>query len=116
MTGRWSVRHHYRLPQADQEYEMSGMWVVHIDVEDEEKYGEYIKGSTAVAEKHGGVFIARGGRYVQKEGREYPRNVLVRYPTYEAAVEAYESDDYQAIVGLAKEASDRLLTILEVDD
>ena len=95
---------------------MSGMWVVHIDVEDEEKYGEYIKGSTAVAEKHGGVFIARGGRYVQKEGREYPRNVLVRYPTYEAAVEAYESDDYQAIVGLAMEASDRHLTILEVDD
>lgn len=95
---------------------MAGMWVVHIDVSDEEKYAEYIKGSSAVAAKHGGTFIARGGRYEQKEGREYPRNVLVRYPTYEAALEAYESDEYQAIVGMAKEASERMLTIVEVED
>ena len=95
---------------------MAGMWVVHIDVTDDEKYAEYIEGSTKVAAQYGGKFIARGGRYEQKEGREYPRNVLVRYPTYERAVEAYESDEYQAIVDLAKEASDRALTILEVDD
>jgi uncharacterized protein (DUF1330 family) len=95
---------------------MAGMWVVHIDVTDEEKYGEYIKGSSAVAEKYGGVFIARGGRFEQKEGREYPRNVLVRYPTYEAALQAYESDEYQAIVGMAEEASDRMLTIVETND
>lgn len=95
---------------------MAGMWVVHIEVTDDEKYAEYVAGSTEVAAKYGGEFIARGGRYVQKEGREYPRNVLVRYPTYERAVEAYESDEYQAIVGLAKDASERHLTIVEVDD
>lgn len=95
---------------------MAGMWVVHIDVSDDQRYAEYIEGSSGVAAAYGGEFIARGGRYVQKEGREYPRNVLVRYPTYERAVEAYESEEYQAVVGLAKEASDRHLTILEVDD
>jgi uncharacterized protein (DUF1330 family) len=42
--------------------------------------------------------------------------VLVRYPTFERALEAYESDEYQAILGIAKEASDRALMILEVDD
>ncbi|HEX6220047.1 MAG TPA: DUF1330 domain-containing protein [Acidimicrobiia bacterium] len=95
---------------------MAGMWVVHIDVKDDEKYGEYIRGSSKVVAAHEGVFIARGGRYEQKEGREYPRNVLVRFPTYQRALEAYESDDYQAIVGTAKESSDRSLTILEIDD
>lgn len=95
---------------------MAGMWIVHIVVKDDERYGEYIKRSTQVAADYGGEFIARGGRYAQKEGREYPRNVLVRYPTYEKAVEAYESDEYQAIVGIAKESSERSLTILEVDD
>lgn len=92
------------------------MWVVHVDVKDDERYGEYIKESSKVAAAHDGEFIARGGRYEQKEGREYARNVLVRFPTYERAVEAYESDAYQAIVGIAKDSSDRLLTILEVDD
>ena len=95
---------------------MAGMWVVHVEVKDEETYAEYIKGSTRVAAQFGGEFVARGGRYQQKEGREYARNVLVRYPTYEKAVEAYESDEYQAIVGTAKESSERHLTILEVDD
>jgi uncharacterized protein (DUF1330 family) len=50
------------------------------------------------------------------EGKEYPRNVVVRFPTYDRAVECYESDQYQAIVDQAKAASERMLTILEVDD
>jgi len=95
---------------------MAGMWVVHIDVKDDERYGDYIKESSKVVADHDGEFIARGGRYQQKEGREFPRNVLVRFPTYERALEAYESDAYQAIVDVAKESSDRLLTILEIDD
>ena len=95
---------------------MAGMWVVHVDVTDDDRYAEYVRGSSEVAKQFGGVFIARGGRYEQKEGKDYARNVLVRYPTYERALEAYESEEYQAILGIAKESSDRLLTILEVDD
>ncbi|HXV72607.1 MAG TPA: DUF1330 domain-containing protein [Acidimicrobiia bacterium] len=95
---------------------MAGMWVVHVDVKDDERYGEYIKESSKVVADHDGEFIARGGRYQQMEGPEFPRNVLVRFPTYERAVEAYESEEYQAILEIAKESSDRLLTILEIDD
>jgi uncharacterized protein (DUF1330 family) len=95
---------------------MAGMWIVHVDVSDDDRYAEYIRGSSEVAAKYGGEFIARGGRYEQKEGREYARNVLVRYPTYERALEAYDSDEYQAILEIAKESSDRALLILEVDD
>lgn len=95
---------------------MAGMWVAHIDVRDDDRYAEYIKGSSEVVKAYDGEFIARGGRYQQVEGREYPRNVMVRFPTYERAVEAYESDEYQAIVEIAKRSADRMLTILEVDD
>lgn len=95
---------------------MAGMWVAHIDVKDDDKYAEYIKGSGRVVAAYDGRFIARGGRYQQVEGKEYPRNVIVRFPTYERAVEAYESDEYQAIVEIAKDAADRAFTIIEVDD
>jgi len=95
---------------------MAGMWVAHIDVKDDDEYAEYIKRSGRVVAAHDGQFIARGGRYQQMEGKEYPRNVIVRFPTYERAVEAYESDEYQAIVGIAKDAADRAFTIIEVDD
>jgi len=95
---------------------MAGMWIVHVDVNDDDRYAEYIKASSRVVAAYDGQFIARGGRYEQKEGKEYSRNVLVRFPTYEKAVAAYDSDEYQAIVAIAKESSDRLLTILETDD
>lgn len=95
---------------------MAGMWVVHIDVKDDDRYAEYIKGSSEVVAAYDGEYIARGGRYRQPEGREYPRNVIARFPTYERAIEAYESAEYQSIVGMAKESADRLLTIIEVND
>ena len=95
---------------------MAGMWIVQIDVTDPDGYAKYIEGSTAVVAKHEGRFIARGGRYEQPEGRGYPRNVVITFPTYEKAVDAYESEEYQAILGLATNASERRLTILEVDD
>jgi len=95
---------------------MAGMWIVQVDVKDDARYGEYVEGSTRVVPSYDGEFIARGGRYQQKEGKEYRRNVLVRFPSYERAVEAYESEEYQAILGIAKESSERSFTILEVDD
>lgn len=95
---------------------MAGVWVVQVDVKDDDRYAEYIKGSSQVVTAYDGEFIARGGRYEQKEGKPYSRHVLVRFPTYERALEAYQSDEYQAIVGIAKEAADRALIILEVDD
>lgn len=95
---------------------MAGMWIVQVDVRDDDRYAEYIKGSSDVVAAYDGEFIARGGRYVQKEGKDYPRNVVIRFPTYERAVEAYESDEYQAIVEIAKESAERILTIVEIDD
>jgi uncharacterized protein (DUF1330 family) len=95
---------------------MAGMWVAHIEVHDDQTYARYIEGATQVTAKYGGEFVARGGRYQQKEGKDYPRNVMIRYPTYERALEAYESEEYQAIIELALEASERTLVILEVDD
>lgn len=95
---------------------MAGMWIVHVDVKDDERYAEYIKGSSQVVADHDGEFIARGGRYQQVEGKDHPRHVVIRFPTYDRAVEAYESEEYQALVAIAKESSDRSLTILETDD
>lgn len=95
---------------------MAGMWVVHVDVKDDDEYARYIQSSSQVVAAHDGEFIARGGRYQQMEGKDHPRNVLVRFPTYERAIEAYQSDEYQSIVDIAKQASDRSLTIVEVDD
>ena len=95
---------------------MAALWIAHIDVTDEERYGAYVAQATGVISSHGGEFIARGGRYEQVEGRDHPRNVVVRFPTFEAASECYHSEAYQAIVGDAIAGSDRSVVIVETTD
>jgi uncharacterized protein (DUF1330 family) len=95
---------------------MAGLWIGHIEVTDAEGYARYIEGSSKVIPAYDGQFIARGGRYQQKEGKDYPRNVVIRFPTYDRALECYESEEYQAVVGQAKDSSNRTVVIVESDD
>ncbi|MEM7752273.1 MAG: DUF1330 domain-containing protein [Pseudomonadota bacterium] len=95
---------------------MGALWIAHVDVHDAEKYGEYAKVASVVIPEHGGVFIARGGRFMQFEGTERKRNVVARFPSVEAAQAAYNDPRYQAAVVLAKAAATRELMVVETDD
>jgi uncharacterized protein (DUF1330 family) len=91
----------------------TALWIAHVEVTDPEAYGRYATGATEAIAAHGGVFLARGGRYVQLEGRDRPRNVVARFPSLEAAVECYNSPAYQAALAHAKGASTRDLMVVE---
>lgn len=95
---------------------MPALWIAHVTVTDAEAYGKYAELAGPAVAKHGGHFIARGGRFVQLEGRERPRNVVARFPTVEAAVECYNSPEYQAALDHARGASERELMVVEIDD
>ena len=95
---------------------MGALWIAHVDVHDDEKYGEYAKVASVVIPEHGGEFIARGGRFVQLEGNERKRNVVARFPSIEAAEAAYNDPRYQDAVKLAQAASTRELMVIETSD
>ena len=95
---------------------MPALWIAHVTVTDSESYGEYAKLAGPAIAAHGGKFLARGGRFVQLEGKERPRNVVARFPSVEAAVECYNSPDYQQALSHARGASERDLMVLEIDE
>lgn len=95
---------------------MSALWIAHVTVTDEEAYKKYAALATEAIAAHGGKFIARGGRYVQLEGQERPRNVVARFPSVEAAEACYNSPDYQRALSHARDASERELLIVETDE
>ena len=95
---------------------MPALWIAHVDVADEETYGEYIKVASVVVPEHGGRFIARGGRFIQFEGKERRRNVVAKFPSVEAAEAAYNDPRYQEAVKLAKSASERELMVVETTE
>ena len=91
----------------------SALWIGHILVTDAEAYGRYARLATDAIAAHGGVFLARGGRHVQLEGADRPRNVVARFPSLEAAVACYHSPEYQAALVHARGAAVRELSVVE---
>ena len=91
----------------------TALWIAHVKVLDAEAYGRYAALAGPAIASHGGVFLARGGRYVQLEGNDRPRNVVARFPSLEAAVACYNSPKYQEALSHAKGASERDLMVVE---
>ena len=77
---------------------MSGFAIFNIEVKKPEEYKEYIEKVKPVAEKFGGDYIIRGGETKVVEGEwTYPRTVVIKFPSYEKALEWYNSEEYQPI-------------------
>lgn len=91
----------------------TALWIAHVTVTDDVAYAEYAKRATVAIADHQGVFLARGGICEQLEGAVRPRNVVVRFPSLQAARECYHSAVYQEALGFAKGASARELSIVE---
>lgn len=91
-----------------------GYVVAQINVTDSETYKQYIKKVLPTIEVYGGEFLVRGGRAVSYEGTPPgDRTVVIRFPSYEAAHNWYESDEYSDAKKLRMSASTSVQTIVE---
>ncbi len=90
-----------------------GYWVAKANVNSTEKQQDYGKLAEAVLKKFNGKFLIRGGRQETKEGEEYMRNVVVEFPSYKEAIDAYESKEYQEALKVLDGGADRLYAVVE---
>ncbi|NRQ48856.1 DUF1330 domain-containing protein [Aeromicrobium stalagmiti] len=87
-----------------------GYIVAEVTVHDAETYDQYVERSGPVLEKYGArllahAFPAQGELVVREGGREFERLVLVQFESLDRVTEFYDSDDYQAIVGLRHDSA-----------
>lgn len=92
---------------------MSAYWCARVHVTDPDQYAKYAKLAGPAIDKHGGVFVARGGRQVILEGGDFERSVLVRFPTVEQAVACYNSPEYSKARAFAEGAAERHIVVVE---
>ena len=77
---------------------MSGFAIFNIEIKKPEEYKEYVDKVKPIAEKFGGEYIVRGGETTIVEGNwTYPITVVIKFPSYEKALEWYSSEEYQPI-------------------
>jgi uncharacterized protein (DUF1330 family) len=84
---------------------VSAYVVVEVDVQNPEGYADYAPLATESVTKHGGRFLARGGKTEQWEGEWSNRIVVLEFETLEAAHAWYYSDDYQAAAAIRQQHS-----------
>lgn len=70
--------------------------VARVTITDPEAYARYAEGARQSIERHGARILARGGRVVGLEGEVRSRNVILEFPSMDAALAYWGSDDYQA--------------------
>ena len=65
--------------------------------------------------KHGGEYLARGGKLSVKETKRGTpeRLVIVKFPSYEQAENFYNSAEYKVALAVSDKAAERTFSIVE---
>ena len=90
-----------------------GYWIAHVDVNDPEGYKAYVAANAEPLRKFGAKFIVRGGQFDAKEGRSRSRNVVLEFPSYQAALDCYNSPEYQRAIALRTPFSTADILVIE---
>lgn len=90
-----------------------GYWIGRIDVTDDDRYMDYVRANAAAFAKFGARFLIRGGPFEAPEGTARSRNVVIEFPSYQAAVDCYHSPEYQAAKAVRDPVSDGEIVIIE---
>ena len=92
---------------------MKGYWIGRVDVSNPDAYQNYVKANAAAFSKYGARFLVRGGQYRVAEGEARARNVVIEFPSYEAALACYNSPEYQHAVALRKPHAEADIIVIE---
>ena len=66
----------------------AGYVIAQLKVTNPENYKKYVAKVSEVVKKFGGEYLVRNGEYQVVEGEDnFPRLVIIKFPTYEKALE-----------------------------
>lgn len=90
-----------------------GYWIVRVDVADPDTYANYIKANAEPFARHGARFLVRGGRHEVAEGGARARNVVIEFPSYDAALACFKDEGYQKAKAIRDPVATADLLVIE---
>ncbi len=90
-----------------------GYWVVRMDTTNPERYKDYVAANAAAFKKYGAHFLVRGGKSELVEGKARARNVVIEFPSFQAARDCWNSPEYKKALAIRKDISDGDIVIVE---
>ena len=77
------------------------------------KRAAYLELAVPAIKAAGGKILSKGARVVAKENGLAQQTVIIEFESFEAAVAAYESEDYQKALDALDGGSDRDIRLIE---
>jgi len=72
-----------------------GFWIGRVDVADPDKYKQYIAAAAIPFKKYGArLIVSAFGKFETVEGESRARNVVIEFPSYQAALDCWRSPEY----------------------
>lgn len=90
-----------------------GYWIARVDVSDPDAYGRYVAANAEPFAKYGARFVVRGGPFETPEGTARSRNVVIEFPSYQAALDCWHSPEYQHARSFRMGAAEADLIVIE---
>ena len=90
-----------------------GYWIVRVDITDTEQYKNYVAANAAPLAKYGARFLVRAGQFENPEGTSRTRNAVIEFPSYQAALDCWNSPEYQAAIKIRLPVSTMELLVIE---
>jgi uncharacterized protein (DUF1330 family) len=90
-----------------------GYWIARVDVHNQEAYKNYVASNGVAFAKFGGRFLVRGGQFQAPEGTSRSRNVVIEFPSYQAALDCWNSPEYKAAKAKQQGGAEMDMLIIE---
>ncbi len=93
---------------------MAAYVIADVQITDSERYKDYTAHTPASIAQHGGRWVVRGGASQVLEGDWNPgRIVVIEFPSVDAALQWFNSDDYQELAAIRRNASTARILVVE---
>ena len=92
---------------------MSAYVVLQVNLKNKEGFKEYVEKVPEIIKKFNGKYLVRAGEFKTMEGKwDFTRNVILKFPSYDRAMEWYNSDEYKPIKQLRLDNTEGNLIII----
>jgi uncharacterized protein (DUF1330 family) len=93
---------------------MSAFMIVNVKVKDADAFEEYKAKVPALIQKHGGEYVALGGKVIVFEGAWDPsRLVVIRFPTLANVQNLFDDPEYHPLILLRQRGADSEIVAVE---
>ena len=93
---------------------MSGYLIAQLNMTDKESFKLYAETVPESVKNFGGKYLVRAGEFRSMQGKwDFTRNVIIEFPTYEKALEWYNSDIYKPLKELRQKGSEGNIIIIK---